>query len=219
MPVFSGRDFPYRWVAWAQLALATAGVSLATLGSLVAPLLAFGLALELLGALLFVANSILLFTRGKSRGGSPIRPPIPNLQQVDRVGTTATKIAGMSLPTALALLLAARLSALGGEWWLAAEHLAALGWIMLMIVGVGYHVLPRFSGRGVRGVRWARAQLACHLAAVVLMVPALGLGLPRVFAAGGVLMVLAMSLFAYTVWPTLQAIRARPGTIGLEARV
>ena len=31
---------------------------------------------------------------------------------------------------------------------LAAEHLVVLGWVMLMIVGVAYHVLPRFSGCG-----------------------------------------------------------------------
>jgi hypothetical protein len=218
MPVFSGRDFPHPAVAWGQLALFATGLSAASLGAALSQpqLHAAGLALELFAALLFATNTILLFTRGVSRGGCPVRPPIPDLEQVDRVGTTATKAAGVCLPLSLALLLAAQLGALRGEWRLAGEHLAALGWVMLMIVGVGYHILPRFSGRGVRGVRWARAQLACHLAALPAAVLGLGLGVGPLFAAGGALMALAAALFGYTVWPTLHPAKARPGTIALH---
>jgi len=59
------------------------------------------------------------------------------------------------------------------------------------------------------GPGWARAQLSCHLGALALMVPALGFAWPRVFAAGGLLMALAIGLFAWTVWPTLRTIRAQ----------
>jgi hypothetical protein len=110
---------------------------------------------------------------------------------------------------ALFLLLANRLGWISGAWVLAAEHLAALGWIMLMIVGVGYHVLPRFSGYATRGAFWARAQLGCHLLALVLIVLALGFGWPAAFAAGGLLMALALGLFAWTIWPAIRA--QRPG--------
>ncbi|HWQ11416.1 MAG TPA: hypothetical protein VNL77_01380, partial [Roseiflexaceae bacterium] len=96
--------------------------------------------------------------------------------------------------------------------------LAALGWVTLMIVGVAYHVLPRFSGRRLRGAVWAWAQLACHLTGLALIVAGLGLGLPRAFATGGALVALAAALFAYTIWPALSAVRPRPGTIELKPR-
>ncbi|MFO7168018.1 MAG: hypothetical protein DIU80_008305 [Chloroflexota bacterium] len=218
MPVFSGRDFPQPRLAWLQLGLFAAGLGAVTISAAGAGAAAqvAGLGLELAAALVFAANTALLFTRGIPRGGPPPRPPIPNQAQVDRIGTTATKAAGVCLPLSLGLLLAAQAGALGGEWWLAAEHLAALGWVMLMIVGVGYHVLPRFSGRGVRGTGWARAQVTCHLAALPAIVAGLGLGVRPLFAAGGALMALAAALFAYTVWPTLRAAEARPGAIALH---
>jgi hypothetical protein len=73
-----------------------------------------------------------------------------------------------------------------------------------MIVGVAYHVLPRFTGLSTRGLPWARAQLTCHFAALILMVLALGLGWSWLFALSGLLMTLALALFAWTVWPTLK---------------
>jgi hypothetical protein len=111
------------------------------------------------------------------------------------------------------LLLGVRAGVLGGAWWLAAEHLATLGWVMLMIVGVALHVLPRFSGIGTRGARWARAQLGLHLAALATIVLGLGLGLGGLFAAGGLAMSGAIGLFAWTIWPTLRAVSARPQLI------
>ena len=77
--------------------------------------------------------------------------------------------------------------------------------IMLMIVGVAYHVLPRFSGCATRGTSWARTQLGCHLLALALIVLSLGLGWPAAFAAGGLLMALALGLFAWTIWPSIRA--------------
>jgi hypothetical protein len=213
MPVFAARDFPYPRLIWSQWAAWCAGVALATAATL-ADWRGFelaGLLLQLAAALIFVANTILLFLRGKQRAQRPLPPPIADQPRVDRVGTQATKLAGLSLPLALLLLLALRLEWIGGSWLLAAEHLATLGWVMLMIVGVAYHVLPRFSGIGTRGLGWARAQLSCHLGALALMVPALGFAWPRVFAAGGLLMTLALGLFAWTVWPALRVLRAQLG--------
>jgi hypothetical protein len=205
MPVFSGRDFPFPRLIWGHWAALSAGLALATAGTLAGwgGAVAAGLLLELAAALLFVANTILLFARGAKRPHSAPTPPIAGQAQVDRIGTTATKAAGVSLPLALLGLLAQRLDWIGGGWLLAAEHLATLGWLMLMIAGVAYHVLPRFSGRGTRGPRWARAQVACHLGALALIVPALGLGWVHIFALGGLLMALAVGLFAWTVWPAI----------------
>jgi hypothetical protein len=205
MPVFSARDFPYPRLIWAQWAAWSAGVALATAGTLAdwRGGQAAGLLLQLIAALAFLANTILLFTHGPRRPHRPPPPPIAGQPRVDRVGTQATQLAGLSLPLALLLLLATRLEWISGSWLLAAEHLATLGWMMLMIVGVAYHVLPRFSGIGMRGPAWARAQLLCHLGALALMAPALGFGWAWAFAAGGLLMTLALGLFAWTIWPTI----------------
>ena len=58
---------------------------------------------------------------------------------------------------ALLLLLSVQQLWIGGSWYLASEHVATLGWVVLMIVGVAYRALPRFSGHPARGASWARA--------------------------------------------------------------
>jgi hypothetical protein len=156
--------------------------------------------------------------RGERRGHHPV-PPIAEQPQIDKVGTAATKTASVALPTVLLLLIGVRFEWLHANWLLAAEHGLALGWVMMMIVGVAYHVLPRFSGRALRGLRYARMQLRAHIAAVLLIVLGLGLNFPRLFAFGALLMALSLALFAWTVWPTLHALRVRPpATIRLTFR-
>jgi len=205
MPVFAARDFPSEGLIWLHLATWVLGIALDTAGQLLGWSLGMtlGLAFQLLGALVFVANTLLLFLRGPRRANHPIAPPIAQQPSVDRIGTRATKGAGMALPLALAMLVAIRLGWVSSAWTLAAEHLVTLGWLMLMIVGVAYHVLPRFSGRGTRGPRWAIAQLSCHYAALALIVVAIGAGWGLAFAFGGVLMSVALGLFAWTIWPTI----------------
>lgn len=212
MPVFTARDFPAPGLIWLHWAAFCVGVGLACAGLLLVwnPLVAAGLLLQALAALLFSANGILLIWRGPRRPRRPPPPPIAGQPQVDKIATRATSAAGLALPPALLLLLATRQGWVGGAWVLAAEHLAALGWTLLMIVGVAYHVLPRFSGLATRGPAWARAQLGCHLAALALMVPALGLGWTAAFAAGALLMALALGLFAWTVWPTIRRLEVGP---------
>lgn len=215
MPVFAARDFPHPRLLWAHWATFTTGITLATAGLVVSwdLLTTAGLLVQLGAALLFVANTVLLFIRGPRRSYRPPVPPVPDQPRVDRLGTQATKSAGLALPLALLLLLLVRLDWLSGNWLLAGEHLATLGWVMLMIVGVAYHVLPRFSGRGVRSPAWARAQILCHQAALILIVPALGLQLSLLFAAAGVLMTAAISLFAWTIWPALHGGIPRPALV------
>jgi len=207
MPVFSGRDFPYPWLIWVHWAVWATGVTLVTTGLLFGhdATVTVGLELELTAALVFIANTLLLFRCGPRRAHRPPAPPIVGQAQVDRVGTQATRGAGTTLPLSLVILLAVRLGWIGGAWVLPAEHLATLGWLMLMVVGVAYHVLPRFSGHGTRGLRWARVQVCFHFVALVLMVLSLGFGWTRAFACGGLLMTVALALFAWTIWPALHA--------------
>ncbi|MCZ7568244.1 MAG: hypothetical protein M5U01_06625 [Ardenticatenaceae bacterium] len=220
MPVFAARDFPYPRLIQLHWLVFTGGVALAVAGLLLGwpATVAAGLLLQSVGAVIFVANTMLLFVRGRRRAHPALPPPIPDQPRVDRIGTQATKGAGLSLPFALLLLLAVQLGWIRGAWVLAAEHLATLGWVMLMIVGVAYHVLPRFSGRGVRGPAWARLQLLFHSAALLLMVPGLGLGWAWLFAPGGLLMTVAVGLFAWTVWPTLHVLRPRPVVLPISLK-
>jgi hypothetical protein len=216
-PVFAARDFPDHRLAWYHLGALGAGLLLATAGLLLhaTALVLAGVGLQICAALLFTMNIISLFRRGAPRPGRPPLPPIATQPQIDRIGTQATRNAGLCLPLALLLLFGAYGGWLHGEWVLAAEHLAAVGWIMLTIVGVMYHMLPRFNGRGVRGPGWARAQLVCHIGALLLMVPALGLGLTLLFAVGGLMMTVAVGLFMWTVWPALQPQRLQPNAVPL----
>jgi hypothetical protein len=217
LPVFSGRNFPYPvliWIHWALLSVGVALLSISLLAGWRAGMIV-GLLLQIGGALVFVANTILLFLRGAARSHRPPVPAIAGQPLLDRAGASATKAAGLCLPLALLLLFAAQLGWVGSQWMLAAEHLATLGWLMLMVVGVAYHILPRFSGCGTRGPAWARAQLLIHLAALVLIVLSLGFGWAGGFALGGVGMVLALGLFAWIIWPTLRVLRPQPSPIPL----
>lgn len=210
LPVFSGRSFVSSKPIWWHWACFSGGLLLATLGiALRWPWLeTLGLTLELLGGLLFLLVVMQLMRRGK-RHISPPMPPVVNQGRVDKIGTSATKAAGVALPLVFLLLLAVRLGWIHENWLLAAEHLSALGWIMLMIVGVAYHVLPRFSARAIRGSGWAATQLAIHIVALLMIVFGLGLGLSSLFAVGGATMAVALALFAYTVWPCLHVIYPR----------
>jgi hypothetical protein len=220
MPVFSGRHFPYPRLTQAHCTAFSVGIVLTTAGllgtqdSLVIP----GLALEVVAALLFVTNVVLLFKRGVLQPGGPPQPPVPGQSEVDRVGSLATRIAGLSLPCALLLLLGVYTDVLSVPWVLAAEHLATLGWIMLMIVGVAVHVLPRFSGHGSRGAAWARITVSMHLLALLVMTPALGFGWTWLFAVGATIMAGAIALFAWTIWPAIVVNKPRPLPIRLSLK-
>jgi hypothetical protein len=210
LPVFSGRSFANVQPIWWHWGFFSSGLLAASLGIGLgwSWLEITGLALELCGSLLFLLVVIQLMRQPKRQAAAPM-PPVLDQANVDKVGTNATKAAGVALPLVQFLLLAVRLNWIHPNWMLAAEHLSALGWIMLMIVGVGYHVLPRFSSRAIRGSGWAKAQLSLHLVALLMIVFGLGLGISKLFAAGAVSMTVALALFAYTIWPTLQVLRPR----------
>jgi cbb3-type cytochrome oxidase subunit 1 len=91
---------------------------------------------------------------------------------------------------------------------LRAAHLHALlpGFILFMIFGVGYHILPRFSGRP---LPWPRGALV-HLALANLGVGGLVAGFPArvlwpagaavLIPLGGALVLAGAALFAHATW-------------------
>jgi hypothetical protein len=90
------------------------------------------------------------------------------------------------------------------------SHLNMLGWVSMMIYGVGYHVLPRFSGRPLRYPTMGEVQFwTANIGLVgMLLFYSLGVYTPsqlyHVLAAlFGALEVLSIFLFFYNMMATL----------------
>jgi cbb3-type cytochrome oxidase subunit 1 len=93
------------------------------------------------------------------------------------------------------------------------SHLNMLGWVSMMIFGVGYHILPKFAGRPVKSVKIGEAQFWLANIGLVGMLlfyvladanPGAGLyiGLSTAF---GALEALSIFLFFYNMLATLLA--------------
>jgi cbb3-type cytochrome oxidase subunit 1 len=90
-------------------------------------------------------------------------------------------------------------------------HANLLGFVSMMIFGVAYHVVPRFSGAALHDRRMARVHLALANTGLALLVAAwIGRAwrpelseLP--LRAGALLSSLGAALFIYNLWRTLDA--------------
>ncbi len=90
------------------------------------------------------------------------------------------------------------------------SHLNMLGWVSMMIYGVGYHILPRFAGKPVRYPKIGEAQFVLSNVSLVGM---LGFYTLNVYVPGtaflmgaigfGVVHVLSIGLFFYNMLATL----------------
>ena len=90
-------------------------------------------------------------------------------------------------------------------------HMNLLGFVTMMIFGVAYHVIPRFTGHQLHSRRLAGVQ--CWLANVGLALFVVGLALlPRtmyatparvIVAGGGILSAVAAYIFVYNIWRTI----------------
>ena len=88
-------------------------------------------------------------------------------------------------------------------------HMVLLGFVTMMIYGVAYHVIPRFSGHALHGRQAAAWHWWVSNIGLALMVCGFVLrgtghlsGTP-VLATGGVLSALGAYTFAYVVWRTI----------------
>jgi cbb3-type cytochrome oxidase subunit 1 len=90
------------------------------------------------------------------------------------------------------------------------SHLMLLGWVSMMIYGVGYHVLPRFSGRPLRHPKMGELQFWTANAGLVgmLLFYALGVYTPSpvyrtLSILFGMVEVFSIFLFFYNMLATL----------------
>ena len=92
-------------------------------------------------------------------------------------------------------------------------HMLLLGFVTMMIFGVAYHVIPRFTGfplysRRAAGVHWwiSNIGLALMVTGFISRVHVPVFGNP-VLAAGGILAAGGAYTFAYVIWKTLDGPR------------
>jgi len=102
-------------------------------------------------------------------------------------------------------------------------HFNLLGFVAMMIFGVGYHLLPRLAGHplhrpGLAGVHWALANTGLLLLGTGFVLVPLGhttLGLAA-RAVGGFASAAGAYLFIYAIWRTLDAGKALAGRLEAE---
>ena len=91
------------------------------------------------------------------------------------------------------------------------SHLNMLGWVSMMIYGVGYHILPRFAGKKLKSVKMGEAQF--YLANIgligMLLFYTMQINNPEIVlyralsVASGIVEALAIFLFFYNMLATL----------------
>lgn len=95
-------------------------------------------------------------------------------------------------------------------------HMLVLGFVTMMIYGVAYHVVPRFSGTALYSHRAPAWHLFASNTGLALMVigfvlRATGVTLSTIIlATGGVLSAAAAYIFAYVLWRTMDTPLPRP---------
>ncbi|MBS0327282.1 MAG: thioredoxin family protein [Proteobacteria bacterium] len=94
-------------------------------------------------------------------------------------------------------------------WRTAALHVYGMGFVAFVVLGLGEHLLPRFTGAPIRGGASAWWQFGLVHAATLLIAAGALAGARSVEAAGGGAGLGAFALFA---WRLLPVLRARPQT-------
>ncbi|MDQ6827696.1 MAG: hypothetical protein M3081_02390 [Gemmatimonadota bacterium] len=92
---------------------------------------------------------------------------------------------------------------------LAHVHMNLIGFVGMMIAGVAYHVVPRFTGhplhsRRLAGAHWWLANVGLAIFVAGFALRPLGFrSSPLLLGIGGSLSALGMYLFAYNLWRTI----------------
>ncbi|MBA3889943.1 MAG: cbb3-type cytochrome c oxidase subunit I [Gemmatimonadaceae bacterium] len=93
-------------------------------------------------------------------------------------------------------------------------HMNLIGFVTMMIYGVAYHVIPRFSGNALYSPRLATVHWGCANAGLACMVggfllrPHVGTGAMALLGLGAVLSAAGAYMFVYGLWRTIDGDRA-----------
>lgn len=104
-------------------------------------------------------------------------------------------------------------------------HMNLLGFVSMMISGVAYHVIPRFTGhplhsRGLAGIHWWIANTGLVVFVLGFMASANGLASAGLLlAGGGTASALGAYAFVYNIWRTIDGRPVTPGSNGLRLPV
>ncbi|HEV7594137.1 MAG TPA: cbb3-type cytochrome c oxidase subunit I [Gemmatimonadaceae bacterium] len=94
-------------------------------------------------------------------------------------------------------------------------HMNLVGFVTMMIFGVGYQMLPRFFGHPIHSRNFADAHIwlanvgLAGLVAGFLLAPSIGARSIPVTAAGGILWAIGAYGFVYNMWRTFDAAERR----------
>ncbi|HZW35484.1 MAG: cbb3-type cytochrome c oxidase subunit I [Deltaproteobacteria bacterium] len=93
----------------------------------------------------------------------------------------------------------------GAQWRLAHTHLNLTGFVIMIIFGIAYHILPRFAGKPLRSETWAAAHFWIATLATAGMV--IGFIVPAAAAllwAGSVAQFAGILLGVANLWLTIR---------------
>jgi cbb3-type cytochrome oxidase subunit 1 len=93
----------------------------------------------------------------------------------------------------------------GAQWRLAHTHLNLAGFVIMIIFGIAYHILPRFAGKPLRSEAWASAHFWIAASATAGM--AIGFIVPAaaiLLWAGSVAQFLGIVLGVVNLWLTIR---------------
>ena len=214
LPVHSGKQWRSLPLVATQVGAGIAGAWLVALGYgwREEPLVRIGHVLAFAGAVLFLANLMLLFS------GPGARPPRiawherTQQQKVDRLAIPFTMLSGLMVVvgTALTVLLDFWQPS-SGRWDLVWAHVMLLGFFFPMASGTSYHMLARWSGRDFRSLRLIGLHLIAFLIGMPAMTIALAIDADMVFRIGAIAMAVSMVAWAVNIlpvaWPLAAAAR------------
>jgi hypothetical protein len=222
VPVFARRHLALASWARTHLWVAHAAVWGLVVGRALRwwPASAVGGLAQVASTLLFAAVIVATIRRGEPldrrslTGALAAVANAPASVDLDRIATRFTRMALIYL--VISSLGGAALSGAAGP---SARETAAIIWftvvgfIVMMLSGIAYHLIPRLSGHGAAGAAPAR----WHFWALAVSAPVLAAGYVAdartVAGAGHLLEAAALAVFAWNLWPALRAGQMPGGSV------
>ena len=209
LPAHSGKKWRYPQLVALQVGAGIVGAWMLAFGYgyRIDGWIQLGNLLAFTGAVLFLANLMLLFSQPGERP-----PRIPwhqrtHHQKVDRLAIPFTMISGLVVVIGTALGVALDYwTPAQGRWDLVWAHLMLLGFFFAMASGTSYHMLGRWANREYTSLRLIQLQIVAFLIGLPTMTIALGWDIDWLFRVGAISMAVAMICWAVNILPVAWAL-------------